>query len=109
MTVRSINPNFTDYDGYQLWRAKWAVLYKTISVNVRTKKYSTKQLQRIDDVLGSKSQKELCSERTIANKLMLLLDEAKQLWVNIKKVNYDREILQVTYQVEEDSQPISLV
>lgn len=102
MSVYGMTPKFTDYDGYKAWRLQWKSLYATVSKTVRKAKCNTKELQRNYDPLASKAQHDLSIDRSVARKLMMLLDEAKLLVKKLKSMRQNLEAQLLEYPLEMD-------
>lgn len=87
MSTRAMKPKFTNYEGYQAWKVKWAQMYREISIRIRQAKLNTKEIQRVGTTEEAAAyQRRLSVERAMGSKAMTLLDEAKARWEQIKLI-----------------------
>jgi hypothetical protein len=95
MSVHGIQPRFTDYAGYSVWRSDWRELYAHAASEVRLSKLRIKHFQRFTHQLEGEQRDKNCDnigalivehghKRAIARKLMTALETAKIRWGQIK-------------------------
>lgn len=82
-----LKPAFTDKEGWKTWRKAWAALYAELASDIRRRKKAVKALQRAGQ--AAKLQKALRHDQIVAWKMMTLLDEGKQRWQRIRKMQAD--------------------
>ena len=77
MSAYAMKPNFTTRQEYLSWKKSWKTIYSRLSDQIRRRKLAVKEAQRAGSSDARRMQKELRYIRSDANKLMLLLGEAK--------------------------------
>lgn len=76
----SMEINFTDRESYLAWRASWREVYKAQAQDIRNIKGQIAMAYiRGDQSRASSAQRELQSERSIAQRMMKTLEEAKAI------------------------------
>jgi hypothetical protein len=97
MSVNGMKPTFTNYEGYQEWRAEWRVVYKDLSQRIIQQKAEVHRLNQEYSRDPSQQKKEELkkainlrkSMSVNAFKLNTILDEAKKRMAGITKMRQD--------------------
>ncbi len=70
---------FTNRETYLAWRANWRATYKALSAEIREGKQAQANAFRTSDPKAQIIQRDLSANRSLANRLMELRKEAKEL------------------------------
>ena len=72
--------NFTNRETYIAWRANWRTAYRELSTEIREGKHAIRQAFRENNYdKAATLQRELLANRTLANRMMELRKEAKEM------------------------------
>ncbi len=72
------NLEFTNRETYIAWRAQWRANYKQISLEIREGKANLATQFRESDLASARTQRNLLSNRSLANQMMLIRTAATE-------------------------------
>lgn len=90
MSVYGMKPTFKDSEGYKTWRAEWRKIYNEMTQKIRvTRQKMVAAYKSQNTEQAGRLQSSLVMQRSIAHKLMTMLDEGKKRAADIRKTQED--------------------